>query len=817
MLLGLLLQAPALGETGRLQFNLPPQPLVEALETLTAQAKIQMFYSAETVHGKTTPGLAGRYTLEQAISKLLEGTGLQYEFTAARAVAIKNPQRLAANDAADPNKAEENEAEPTVLPEMTVTASPTDETSYNAYSATTATKTNTPIMETPVSIQVVPKAVLQDQKVTRIAEALENVSGVRSDAYLDRGNRFNIRGFSNDNRIYRNGLGLIGGFGGFNDEIDSTNVESIEVLKGPAAVLYGRIEPGGLINVNTKRPLAEPYYALEQQYGSYDFVRTVWDATGPITSDQSLLYRFVGAYQNSDSFRDFSFTDRVLVNPSLTWRPTEATSFTVDVQGMNQDYKADLGIPVIGDRPAPIPISRSLDDPNTPPANDSHVLLGTDLTHNINDSWTLRNRFLATFADNIATWVNPVPYQGEALRDDGRTLDRNIFIQDGDTEAYTTNLDLTGRFSLWQTRHEILVGFDYTLGYSTYRSRGDFINPNPALAIDIFNPEPSYGIDPELFRQALLRPTSPGRNFSLAKQEWWGVYFQDHITLWDKLHILGGGRYDWAETGRGRGPSFDAAEDHLPSVIRKDDDFSPRVGVLYQVLPWMSVYSNWTTSLGANNGISASGEPFPPQRGEQYEAGLKSEVFDQRLSTTLVFYHLTMQNLLTPDLSTPDPTDRAAIGEARSQGIEFDLTGQITESVSLIGSYAFTDTRVTKDNAGLQGNQLYNAPEHAGSLWLKYDFKDYRPLNGLSLGFGAYVVGDRQGDAGNTFLLPGYVRLDAFAAYRWKVGPSRVTAQFNIRNLLDEDYYASTDLDGGRLGVHPGAPLAAIGSVRVEF
>lgn len=710
------------------------------------------------------------------------------------------------------------------LPSVTVTADTESTTEqrqrYYVPNAHAATKTDTPIIETPVSIQVIPRAVIDDQKTPRIKDALENVSGVRPQPSLGTGATFLIRGFSNRSRIYRNGLGLIGGFGGLTTEFDTTNLERIEVLKGPAAVLFGRIEPGGLINVTTKRPLADPYYALEQQFGSYDFYRTLWDAGGPLTADRSLLYRFAGAYQSNNSFRDFVPLDRVIVNPSVTWRPNEKIEFTVSVEGLDQDFKADFGLPVIGTRPAPIPLSRSLDDPNTPLANDSHVYVGTDFVYRFADAWALHNRFLAAYADNHSTFVNPAPAFGEALRTDNRTLDRNIFFQEGDTEAYTTNLDLTGRFQLWNTWHEVLAGVDYTRGISTYHTQGDYINPNPALAIDIFNPSPSYGIPPSVFDSTLATAVNAPLNFSVAKTEWYGVYFQDHIILWDRFHLVGGGRYDWAENGRGRGNSFAAAETALPPVIRKDEGFSPRVGLLYQPWTQVSVYGNWTTSFGANNGVSASGRPNPPERGEQYEAGIKTELFNQRLISTLAYYHLTKQNVLTPNLATSDPTDSIAAGEARSQGIELDVTGQLTRRLSLIGGYAYTDARFTRDNSGLQGNRLNNVPEHAGSLFLKYDWFGVGAPNGPTFGLGGVAVGTREGDDDNSFQLPGYARLDAFASYRWKLGPSRVTAQLNIRNLLDKKYYESTDPFSNvapRLGVYPGAPRTVIGSLRVEF
>ena len=189
---------------------------------------------------------------------------------------------------------------------------------------------------------------------------------------------------------------------------------------------------------------------------------------------------------------------------------------------------------------------------------------------------------------------------------------------------------------------------------------------------------------------------------------------------------------------------------------------------------------------------------------------------------TLAFYNLTKDNILVNDLATADPFDKVA-NKQRSRGVELDISGQITDALSMVGSYAYTDARVIRDNApggGDQGHRLNNVPENSGSFWIKYDLKGIAPLNGLSLGFGGVAVGQRQGDNQNTFQMPGYVRLDLFAAYKWNIQKTRLTAQLNIRNLLDKQYYESTDPNSNvapRLGIYPGSPLTATGSLRVEF
>ncbi|WP_407656516.1 TonB-dependent siderophore receptor [Methyloglobulus morosus] len=805
-------------------FHIPPQSLSGALNDYAEAANVQLSYPASQAAGLRSNGIDGDYTSEQALQQLLTGTGLSAKQTTnGTATLVGQGGLVKVADTSQPSDA--------TLPKVTVEADSGDpyddpnwatdpyNKAYTTRKSATATKTDTPIFDTPVSVQVVPRSVMDDQKTTRIKDALENVSGVRAQPTLGGGNGFIIRGFRNS-RVYRNGL--LANADGFSSEFDAGNVQSVDVLKGPAAVLFGRIEPGGLVNVTTKKPLDIPYYSLEQQFGSYDYYRTQWDATGAVTDDKTVLYRFTGAYQNNNSFRDFIFTDRVLVNPSITWRPTDKTDLTLSVEGLDQDYQADFGIPSIGKRPAPIPISRSLDDPNSPVDHISKAQVSTEINHRFNDDWAIHNRFLASFDDEASSFVNPTPTFGPrelALLPDG-TLKRNIFGQITHNETYATNLDLTGKFRLGFSKHETLVGFDFFQSTQKYHSFGEYNDPNPALNINIFNPAPSYGISPALIRQTLARPANCCANtgFAVFNNQWYGAYFQDHITLWDKLHILGGGRYDWADTGFSYTTSFNLSEATLPS--RKDEGFSPRVGILYQPIKELGIYGNWTTSFSANNAPAANGSTFDPQRGEQFEVGLKTQLFDDRLLATLAYYHLVKDNILVLDLSTVNINDKIA-NKQRSQGIELDVTGQVTDKLSVIGSYAFTDARILVDHGGnTAGNRMPNVPEHSGSLWVKYDLNGYGSQEGFSFGLGGVAAGARQGDFANSFQMPGYVRMDAFAAYKMKMGPTKVTTQFNIRNLLDKTYYESTDPDSNiasSLGIAPGAPLTAIGSIRVEY
>ncbi len=691
-----------------------------------------------------------------------------------------------------------------------------DAPGYRSPPLSAATRTGAPLLETPMAISSVPRAVMSDQRSARLKDALENVASVRPAPSLQVGTGYFIRGFADGRRIFRNGL--LGTPTGFRSEFDAALIERAEVLKGPASVLYGRLEPGGVINLVTKRPLAIPTYAVEQEVGSFATLRTVADATGPLTSTGTLLYRAIGGYQNGGSFRDFGESERLSGGGALTWRPRPGTELTAEVEGAHQSYIADFGLPVVGDRPADIPTSRSFGDPNDPEDEISRVNVGWELSQRLTGTWLVRNRFMMTNNQTRDDFVNPAPAFGNALRADGRTLDRNIFYQESDGRIYATNAEITGSIPLGRVRHQVLAGGDLIDADTDYRIFGNFTTPNPALAIDIFNPAPSYRIDPSLFRRNRDVPAA-ALNHSRIIDENRGLYFEDRIDIGAALHVLVGGRYDWARAGRGRGTSDEAAssalDNSVPSIIRRDEKFTSRVGVVVQPVQSLSLYGSWATSFGANNGVTAAGVPHPPQEGAQVEGGVKAELAG-RLFATLAVYDLTRKNLLTPDLSTADPFDSIAIGEAKSRGVEIDVTGRIARGLDIIASYAYTDGEVSRDNSGLQGRLLSNIPRHAGSVWLHYDFG----ATPLALGGGVFAAGDRQGDPQNTFVLENYARLDLMTAYRWQVAGSTLIGQLNVRNVLDKTYYESTDPNSNvapRSGVYPGSPRGLTATLRFEF
>jgi iron complex outermembrane receptor protein len=772
-------------------YNIPSQPLHSALQTLANQAGVAVFFTDNQVAGKNSHALSGEYSPQEAFQTLLADSGLTYSFTAKDSVAIKSTN--SSNDST------------VALPVMKVTGKAASDSSdpyntdYSLPNATAATKTDTPIMQTPMSVQVIPKQILKDQQAIRIKDALKNVSGIfwATDPMYE---GFQLRGFQADGAttIYRNGLRIR------RAQHEVANLEQLEVMKGPAAAIYGRIEPGGLINVVTKKPLDTPYYSLEQQFGSYDLFRTTADATGPINKDRSLLYRLNLAYQNNDLFIDKMEQERVFFAPSFSWKPSDRTEVNLNLEYQYDTRTNYTGLPVLGNRPINVPVSHYLGfGSDNAVAIHEKNLVGFDWSHQFNNDWKIQQRFhyynLDYQGNNQSFFNRPVNST------DKRTAIRSTTTTPiDDTDTVATNIDLTGKFKLWGTPNQVLAGMDYfweqrdAQGYAKSRPP-EFYRP----VVDVFNP---------VYGQVPLPTAKDFNSFSTLTQDWFGTYFQDQITLFDKLHIMGGGRYDWATRRSGSAATSLATAINNETEVN-NDAFSPRVGVVYQPWQWIALYGNYVESFGgANTALASNGKPLDAETAQQYEVGFKTEFFNKKLLSTVAFYDLTKQNIATADRI--NPLFSVQTGEARNQGTEVDISGQVTDGLNLIASYAYTDTEITQDNRGNQGHRLWNIPRNSGSFWAKYAVQE-AALRGLSVGAGAYMIGQREGNNENNWQMPGYVRVDALLGYTWNVGRSKITTQLNVNNLLDKTIYETSAF--GSYLAQPGAPRTFMGSIKMEF
>ena len=683
--------------------------------------------------------------------------------------------------------------EATELEPMRVSAPATvaDE-GYNVTVSSTATKTDTPIMETPFSIQVVPQEVIQDQQAYTLDQALRNVSNLRvlESPYSGIYSNIQSRGFNAE--LFRDGVRI---------KFLTTpmaNVERVEVLKGPAAIEFGRVEPGGMVNVITKKPLDTAHYSVEQQFGSWDLSRTTVDFTGPLDEGKTLLYRMNGEYTDQNTFVDHTFGRREFYAPTLSWRPTDKTNITLSYEYRNEHEQGPTGIPILSNnRPANVKDSSFYGQPGL----QNHFNVDAfNLTgeQKINENWTLRGA--------AGKWRGKYHYQNvvNSQMSDDVTLERWGLGSDydhRDTNSY--NLDLEGKFNTLGVQHTMLLGTDY-FKFQQNANWADWAVP----AISIYHPDFNLTSKSELLSQ-------PVTSWYRTNQSWHGYYLQDQMTIAERWHLLLGGRYDNTDMSSGYS-GVSMADAKAMEETKREHKFSPRVGLTYQVNSWLNVYGSYTEAFGgfADTTRTKDGNMVKPQSSDQYEAGAKTEFFDGRLSATMAVYQLTKKHISTPDPS--DPLYVLDIGEAQSKGVEFDVSGKLNANLSAIASYAYNDTEITQSNiAGEQGNRFPNAPRNSGSLWLKYDFLEDM-LSGLSLGGGVFAAGSVEGDTANSFKLPGYARLDAFAAYKYKIGQRQITAQLNVNNLLDKTYYnAGENLSRGAVFV--AQPMNVIGSIRLDF
>jgi len=776
---------PPAASVKTVDFNIAAKPLAAAINDFIAATGWQVGFPSALTQGVNSAGVVGRYTPRQALAKLLAGSGLGYRLSGSDSVIL---QRQA--EPAGPG----GQSGAATLPAMKVTADADYDAydpynkDYSATAAASATKTETPLMETPVNVQVIPKAVLDDQQTIQMTQALKNVAGatisIGSGGLSD---DIFLRGFRSST-YFRNGFRVDSQYSSIGTR-QMANVERLEVVKGPAAILYGRMEPGGMVNVVTKQALATPYYALQQQFGSFDLYRTTLDAAGPLTKGNTLLYRFNGSFESSGSFRDFVNNERTFLAPVLTWNISPRTQATLEMEYRHDNLNYDNNTwPYINGHFIDMPRSRNL--MGRTPSSVEEKLIGLNWSHQFNDDWTIQQRFVADLLDTVQEWTTAASSE---LNPDN-TLSRSRYHIPGQQATYYTTVDLTGHFNTGLFKHTLLIGGDY------YRT-DNLSHPYVAdlTSINVYNP-----VQNDQPITSFTTAWSPSNNSA----DYFGLYAQDQIRLPYGLHLLGGLRYQNVKQW-----------DHLAETSQPADDaVTPRVGVLWQVRDWWSLYGNYIENFGVSNqwARTRSGKPLSPESAQQWEIGSKFEFFDGRFSATLAYYDITKQNVVTRDPTDMTGNFSIAAGEVRSRGPEIDIRGEVLPGWNIIATYANFDTRVTKDNSGLVGNRLYAVPRNVGSLWSTYDFQQSE-LHGLKVGGGVNLRDGSTDGSNNGYETAGYATVDLLAAYSWKAGRSKITAQLNVNNLLDKTYFPDAYLCGACSSRTVGTPRSFLGSVRVEF
>ncbi|MBW4612453.1 MAG: TonB-dependent siderophore receptor [Desmonostoc vinosum HA7617-LM4] len=682
-----------------------------------------------------------------------------------------------------PSQQLENETEPeqpiaqdAQAIELVVTG---EQDGYLIPQASTATKTDTSLRDIPQSIQIVPRKLLDDRQITRVEQVADTVPGVQP--FVSYGGtptaNFIIRGFNSGDNVYRDGFREFS----FANPINIAGIEQIEFLKGPASVLYGQNEPGGLVNVVSKQPLQQPYYSPALTIGSFDFYQGTLDISGPLNERKTAAYRLNLAYENAGSFRDFVDSKAIFVAPALSFELGPQTKLTFNLEYQNYNFTFDRGFPAELEI-FQVPTSRFLGEPDFNDATINYGRASYVLEHQFSENWKLRHGFAIAIANNEVFAILP-----ESLQADRRTVDRGISRSDERQENYTLQTEVSGKFQTGSVAHQVLLGVELL----RYRFNYQFFN-SAIAPIDLFNP--TYGAQPEGPFVDEFGPDTYGTDAI-------SFYFQDQVTFSQQWKLLAGGRLDLAHTSDRSGFDQTLATDNT------DLAFSPRVGLVYQPFDWLSLYASYASSFNpVIFGTSRTGESFEPEQGSQLEAGIKADVIPSRLSATFAVYEITKKNVLITD--PEDDRFSLQTGEQKSQGIEFNLVGRPIDGWDIALSYAYTDAFVSEDTFIPVGDELAGSAKHQFGLWNSYELQT-GTLKGLGFGLGLYYVSKREAVLPNTDVdLPSYFRADAAIFYKrdnWKV-------QLNVNNLTNADIYNTR----GFL-VMPQPPLTVLGTISYTF
>lgn len=682
--------------------------------------------------------------------------------------------------------------------QLTVTA---EADSFKTDESSTATKMNIPLDEIPQGVGVANQALIQSQQDTYFADAAENISGVNRDVLLagDVGNALTVRGlplgiFSN---YYRDGFAFDGMV-----PSDSTDVDRVETLKGPASVLYGRANSGGIVNLITKEPQPASHVTFSFQGDRYGAVRPTLDITGPIGSGDKLSYRLNAELADTSSFRNYFHDRRYFLAPALTWKPQSSTTIRFLIEYMHSRTTTDYGIASLGDRPAPVPISSYFGEPwqHSTLQNETGSV---DVSHRLSAKWVVRSRFRATLTD----W-NYLDTSLGYLLPDNQTFTRYDENLAYPLRFYDWQTDVTGIFKTGAIEHNVLVGFEY--GFQSAVQRGVFSDAptislnNPtyfsqntpsaaALAAYFFNPS-----DPDYFP---LSGTTRLRTH--------GGYLQDQISLLPKLKLLVGIRFE------GFTQKYDELDYDTHNRQSNVSDL-PRIGITYQVAQPLSLYASWSRSFSPTLAaqFGPNGQAFSPEKGEQYEVGARASELHGRLTSSLALYRIRSSNLL---ITNPgNPLASIQLGEVESKGVEFDTSGRILPGWNVTFAYAYNEATIVSDPVYPIGDALQNAPRHSGSVWTIYEIQR-GALRGLGFGGGLQARSYRYVDPSDDVILPGYARLDAAASYAF--GPShneekRYRIAVNIQNLTNRLYYVSGNTPNA---IFPGSPVNVMTQLQIRY
>ncbi len=773
--------SPAAAQAPR-TYQIAAGPLGDALTQFARSAGVVLSFDPAQVRGLRSGGLDGAYSVGAGFARILAGSGLQ-----ARAQS-GNTWTLVAAPAAPAGDAH-TLAPVTVSGNSLSALAPT--VGYVAGASVSATKTDTPLIETPQSVSVVTREQIAEQGAQTLNQVLRYTPGVATEtrgATATRLDQFSVRGFSAS--TYLDGLRVFGGRDAL-PQVDAYRLERVDVLKGPASVMYGQGGPGGVVNQVSKRPLEEALHEVELQVGNYDYRRANFDFGGPLDADGKYLYRLVGSGYMSDGQIDHTKERRYFVSPAFTWKPNGDTSLTV-LTNFQRDpdmgsYGAVPPMRSLLSAPDGIRLSPSYydGDANFEKSDRKSYSLGYVLDHRFSDSLKATQSLRWTHSDAKYRSI-----YGASSRFYGYTDSRYLYQQraaiatDVEVGALTIDNNLQARFDTGAFGHTVLLGFDYQhVKTDTLSGFGS------APALNVMNPDNHQNI-----------PVPAFSTDATTTQYQTGLYFQDQIKI-DRLSVLLGGRYDWS---RNVGESTAIATGRTTPSSLRAEAFTGRFGVIYNFDNGVAPYFSYSESFEPQSGTGWNNAPFKPIEGNQYEIGIKYQPPGSATLLSVAAFDIRRENMLTTD---PDPTHlcgtsnaRCQIqsGELRTQGIELEAKTEPLRGLTLMAGYSLLDNAYSKANPGttglnLKGKAPVGVPSQQASAWARYQLQG-GPLAGLGVGGGVRYIGSSYGDEANTMKVPSVTLFDLMLDYdlgRASASLKGMQVALNVQNLFDKEYIAS--------------------------
>jgi iron complex outermembrane receptor protein len=643
-----------------------------------------------------------------------------------------------------------------------VTGARSDNAGFAARRAGSSTKSDLSLLETPQSVTVITRDLLDARAVTNLNEALQTSAGVASGSWGRRGwDDFIIRGQRASESLYIDGLKR-----GQNQYVgqDVFGVERIEILKGPASINFGMVQPGGLVNMVSKRPRAEAFNTIGATYGSNDFKQLDFDLGRPLADQGKAAFRINGMWSDQDDPIDFVYFKKRYIAPSVTLDFGPRTDFTILSSYMEREYLRSQGAPTRGtilpNRNGPFNRDEFTGEPGFGPYHSRQAAVGYSLTHHFDNGWKLAQNFRFQKLDMDGRFVSLGTLTNDTLQA------RSGSIQDvqGNNRALDTYAERT--FNLAGQRHTIMAGIDLNSDKIRNGSTACRI-----AALDLYNP---------VYNQPYTCNAAPG-SLTTATVEYAALYLRDQIALTDQLNLSLSARHD-----RSTNQSYNELRN--TTTEQKNSKTTGSAALLYRITPNISPYASYATSFLPVSGTDFFGDQFLPEEGKQAEVGAKFEYLNGRLTGSVAFYDLKRRNVTTAD---PDPAHIAVLpgaqvqtGEERTRGFEAELNADLRNGWDLQAALSLINGVVTQDNTGNVGKRLLNVPRQSTSLLANYRFRD-GALTGFGGGLGVRYEAQKTGPA-VSYTVPGYTAVDANLSYDAK--HYRVT--LSVKNLFDRDYYA---------------------------